>query len=125
MRRNKMIHENGGLHYADIDEYRPIKTLKALQKTNEPAPKRKYEKKATTGIGALLREKLENTPIPMPSQDALDAAAYAMGGHTPADISRARYVSLVRNQSPDDIISNLTVFQARELYDRLKQIFNA
>jgi hypothetical protein len=61
----------------------------------------------------------------MPSQDALDAAAYAMGGHTPADISRARYVSLVRNQSPDDIISNLTVFQARELYDRLKQIFNA
>jgi hypothetical protein len=120
MRRNKMIHETNGLHYADIDEYRPIKTLKALQKTNEPAPKRKYEKKAVTGIGALLREKLENTP--MPSQDALDAAAYAMGGHAP---QRRAFVSLVRTQDPDEIIKKLTVFQARELYDRLKQIFNA
>jgi hypothetical protein len=120
MRRNKMIHENSGLHYADIEEYRPIKTLKALQKTNEPAPKRKYEKKAVTGIGALLREKLENTP--MPSQDALDSAAYAMGGHAP---QRRAFVSLVRTQDPDEIIKKLTVFQARELYDRLKQIFNA
>ena len=120
MRRNKMIHENSGLHYADIEEYRPIKTLKALQKANEPAPKRKYEKKAVTGIGALLREKLENTP--MPSQDALDSAAYAMGGHAP---QRRAFVSLVRTQDPDEIIKKLTVFQARELYDRLKQIFNA
>jgi hypothetical protein len=120
MRRNKMIHENGGLHYADIEEYRPIKTLKAMKKIDEPAPKRKYEKKAVTGIGALLREKLENTPIP--SQDALDAAAYAMGGHAP---QRRAFVSLVRTQDPDEIIKKLTVFQARELYDRLKQIFNA
>jgi hypothetical protein len=121
MRRNKMIHETNGLHYADIDEYRPLKSLKAIKKLEgEPVPKRKYEKKATTGIGALLREKLENTP--MPSQDALDAAAYAMGGHAP---QRRAFVSLVRTQDPDDIIKNLTVFQARELYDRLKQIFNA
>ena len=120
MRRNKMIHENGGLHYADIEEYRPIKTLKAMKKIDEPAPKRKYEKKAVTGIGALLREKLENTPIP--SQDALDAAAYAMGGHAP---QRRAFVSLVRTKDPDEIIKKLTVFQARELYDRLKQIFNA
>jgi hypothetical protein len=120
MRRNKMIHETNGLHYADIDEYRPIKTLKALNKEKDTAPKRKYEKKAVTGIGALLREKLENMPVP--SQDALDAAAYAMGGHAP---QRKAFVSLVRTQAPDDIIKNLTVFQARELYDRLKQIFNA
>ena len=120
MRRNKMIHETNGLHYADIDEYRPIKTLKAMKKIDEPAPKRKYEKKAVTGIGALLREKLENTPIP--SQDALDAAAYAMGGHAP---QRRAFVSLVRTQDPDEIIKNLTVFQARELYVRLKEIFNA
>jgi hypothetical protein len=31
----------------------------------------------------------------------------------------------VRTQDPDEIIKKLTVFQARELYDRLKQIFNA
>ena len=121
MRRNKMIHETNGLHYADIDEYRPIKTLKAINKEKETqAPKRKYEKKAVTGIGALLREKLEN--MPEPSQAALDAAARAMEFK---DLSRARYVSLVRSQDPDEIIKKLTVFQARELYDRLKQIFNA
>jgi len=120
MRRNKMIHENSGLHYADIEEYRPIKTLKAMNKETDATPKRKYEKKAVTGIGALLREKLENTP--MPSQDALDSAAYAMGGHAP---QRRAFVSLVRTQDPDEIIKKLTVFQARELYDRLKQIFNA
>jgi hypothetical protein len=115
-----MIHENSGLHYADIEEYRPIKTLKALKKVEDTAPKRKYTKKDTTGIGALLREKLEAAP--MPSQDALDAAAYAMGGVTP---QRRAFVSLVRTQDPDEIIKKLTVFQARELYDRLKQIFNA
>lgn len=120
MRRNKMVHETNGLHYADIDEYRPIKTLKALNKEKDITPKRKYEKKAVTGIGALLREKLESAP--MPSQEALDAAAYAMGGQAP---QRRAFVSLVRTQDPDDIIKNLTVFQARELYDRLKQIFNA
>jgi len=121
MRRNKMIHETNGLHYADINEYRPIKTLKAINKEKEAqAPKRKYEKKAVTGIGALLREKLEN--MPEPSQAALDAAARAMEFK---DLSRARYVSLVRTQDPDEIIKKLTVFQARELYDRLKQIFSA
>ena len=122
MRRNKMVHETNGLHYADIDEYRPIKTLKAMNKEEAVAPKRKYEKKAVTGIGTLLREKLDAQP----SQAALDAsAAFSMGGHAPAEISRARYVSLVRNQDPDEIIKKLTVFQARELYDRLKEIFNA
>ena len=122
MRRNNMIHEKDSFYYADIPEYRPIKSLKAMKKMEQvPAPpKRKYEKKAVTGIGALLREKLENTP--MPSQDALDAAAYAMGGHAP---QRRAFVSLVRTQDPDEIIKKLTVFQARELYDRLKQIFNA
>ena len=128
MRRNKMIHENGGLHYADIEEYRPIKTLKAMKKLDEPAPKRKYEKKAVTGIGALLREKLMD--MPEPSKEALDAAMRAMGGVTASEpllhtTQRRAFVSLVRTQDPDEIIKKLTVFQARELYDRLKQIFNA
>jgi hypothetical protein len=118
MRRNKMIHETNNLYYADIDEYRPIKSLKALKKLDAPIapPKRKYEKKAVTGIGALLREKLENMPVP--SQDALDSAAYAMGGHTPK-----RMISLVRVKSPEDILKDMTVYQAHDLYTHLKKMF--
>ena len=118
MRRNNMIHEKDSFYYADIPEYRPIKSLKALKKMEAPIapPKRKYEKKAVTGIGALLREKLENTP--MPSQDALDAAAYAMGGHTPK-----RMISLVRVKSPEDILKDMTVYQAHDLYRHLKEMF--
>jgi len=118
MRRNKMVHETNNLYYADIAEYRPIKSLKALKKMEAPIapPKRKYEKKAVTGIGALLREKLENMPVP--SQDALDAAAYAMGGHTPK-----RMISLVRVKSPEDILKDMTVYQAHDLYRHLKEMF--
>ena len=113
-----MIHETNNLYYADIDEYRPIKSLKALKKLDAPIapPKRKYEKKAVTGIGALLREKLENMPVP--SQDALDAAAYAMGGHAPK-----RMISLVRVKSPEDILKDMTVYQAHDLYRHLKEMF--
>jgi hypothetical protein len=119
MRRNKMIHETNGLHYADIDEYRPIKTLKAMNKEKDTAPKRKYEKKAVTGIGALLREKLEAEP----SQAALDAsAAFSMGGTVETD-RRAFLTKLVRNKTPHDILSDMTVYQAHELYVHLKQIF--
>jgi hypothetical protein len=59
MRRNKMIHETNGAYYADIAEYRPIKSLKAIKKMEAqaaPVPKRKYTKRDVTGIGALLRE---------------------------------------------------------------------
>lgn len=123
MRRNKMIHVTNDLYYADIPEYRPIKSNKAMAKIEKaqqqtPTPKRKYERKTTTGIGALLREKLE--AIPAPSQDAMDAAAYAMGGGA---VTPKRMATIVRYQEPDEIIKNLTVFQARDLYDRLKQIF--
>jgi hypothetical protein len=118
MRRNNMIHEKDSFYYADIPEYRPIKSLKAMKKMQAPIapPKRKYEKKAVTGIGALLREKLENMPVP--SQDALDSAAYAMGGHTPK-----RMISLVRVKSPEDILKDMTVYQAHDLYRHLKEMF--
>jgi len=114
-----MIHETNNAYYADIAEYRPIKSLKAMKKMEQvPAPpKRKYEKKAVTGIGALLREKLENTP--MPSQAALDAAARAM---EPAPTNK-RFVSLVRNREPQDVLKDMTVYQAHELYTHLKQMF--
>jgi hypothetical protein len=119
MRRNKMIHETNNLYYADIEEYRPIKSLKAIRKMEAQAapPKRKYEKKAVTGIGALLREKLENTP--MPSQDAMDAAARAM---EPAPVPK-RMISLVRTRTPEDILKDMTVYQAHDLYRHLKEMF--
>jgi len=109
--------DDRGRYITIVDEYRPLKAKKKVAKVvaKPVEAKRKYEKKAVTGIGALLREKLENTP--MPSQDALDAAAYAMGGHRPA------LTKLVRTKTPEDIIGNMTVYQARELYDHLKQMF--
>jgi len=121
MRRNKMVHETNNAYYADVPEYRPIKSLKALRKMEDALapPKRKYEKKAVTGIGALLREKLENTP--MTSQDALDAAAYAMGTAR-VDVNK-RMISLVRVKSPEDILKDMTVYQAHDLYRHLKQMF--
>ena len=117
MRRNKMIHETNGAYYADIAEYRPIKSLKALRKMEAPIapPKRKYEKKAVTGIGALLREKLEAQP----SQAALDAAIATL------DVPKQRgfMTTLVRTRSPEDILKDMTVYQAHELYTHLKKMF--
>jgi len=113
--------DDRGRYITIVPEYRPLKAKKkTLKIVPKPAdtPKRKYEKKAVTGIGALLREKLENTP--MPSQDALDAAAYAMGGSAQAN---KRFVSLVRTKSPEDILKDLTVYQAHDLYRHLKEMF--
>ena len=116
MRKSKMIHDTNGLWYADVKEYEPIKNANYKKK-----PKAKLEKKATTGLGALLKAKLENTPMPNPSQDAMDAAAYAMGGQQPAQ--RKAFVSLVRTKTPQDILGDMTVYQAHELYVHLKQMF--
>ena len=117
MRRNNMIHETNNLYYADIAEYRPIKSLKAMKKMEQvPAPpKRKYTKRDVTGIGALLREKLEAQP----SQAALDAAIATL------DVPKQRgfMTSLVRTRSPEDILKDMTVYQAHELYTHLKKMF--
>ena len=117
MRRNQMVHETNNAYYADISEYRPIKSLKALRKMEAPIapPKRKYEKKAVTGIGALLQAKLEAQP----SQAALDAAIATL------DVPKQRgfMTSLVRTKSPQDILKDMTVYQAHELYVHLKQMF--
>jgi hypothetical protein len=114
MRRNKMIHDKDNLYYADIPEYRPIKSLKAIKKMEEasaPPPKRKYEKKAVTGIGALLKERLENMPEPN-----VDASRPDIG-------APKRMISLVRVKTPQDVLKDMTVYQAHELYVHLKQMF--
>jgi hypothetical protein len=118
MRRSYMVHETNGLWYADVNEYAPIKNVNYKRKK-----KAKTQKKPTTGIGALLKAKLEATPVPtpMPIQDAMDAAAYAMGGIAAAPKRMA--TTIVRNRTPEDIIGNMTVYQARELYVHLKQMF--
>jgi hypothetical protein len=112
MRRNNMVHETNNAYYADIPEYRPIKSLKAMKKLEQvPAPpKRKYEKRAVTGIGALLKERLDSTPMPIVSE------------HT-APKQKGFLTSLVRTRSPEDILKDMTVYQARELYVHLKQMF--
>ena len=122
LRRSYMVHETNGLWYADVNEYVPIKNVNYRKKKKAAA-----QKKPTTGIGALLKAKLEATPVPtpvpmpMPIQDAMDAAAYAMGGIAAAP--KRMTTTIVRNRTPEDIIGNMTVYQARELYVHLKQMF--
>jgi hypothetical protein len=116
-----MVHETNGLWYADVNEYAPIKNINYKKKKKANA-----QKKPVTGIGALLKAKLEATPAPAPSQDAMDAAARAMGypDQTPPIVpTRKGFVSIVRNREPQSIIDNMTVYQARELYDHLKKLF--
>ena len=112
MRRNKMIHDKDNLYYADIPEYRPIKSLKAMKKLEQtPAPaKRKYTKRDVTGIGALLKERLDSTPIPVVSE------------HT-APKQKGFLTTLVRTRSPEDILKDMTVYQAHELFIHLKKMF--
>ena len=112
MRRNKMIHETNNLYYADIPEYRPIKSLKAIKKMEEASapPKRKYTKRDVTGIGALLKERLDSTPIPIVSEHI-------------APKQKGFLTTLVRTRSPEDILKDMTVYQAHELYTHLKKMF--
>ena len=92
--------DDRGRYITIVPEYRPLKakkkTLKIVPKPVEVTPKRKYEKRSE-GIAALQ-------PEPTPPQPK-------------------RFVTLVRTKTPDDILKDMTVFQARELYDYLKKMF--
>jgi hypothetical protein len=128
MRKSNLIHSTDDLYYADVKEYTPIKSnyKPVASRKLKPAlevvkTKRKYTKRNVTGLGELLKAKLENPLMPNPSQDAMDAAAYAMGGHEPT--TNKRFVSLVRNREPQDILKDMTVYQAHALYVHLKQMF--
>lgn len=112
--------DDRGRYLIIVDEYRPLKAKKKhskiVAKPEEVKAKRKYTKRSE-GIGALLKAKLDS----MPSQDALDAASYAMGGQRRLD--KPFLTKLVRTQSPESIIENMNVLQARALYDYLRNIF--
>ena len=90
--------DDRGRYITIVPEYRPLKAKKKIL-TIVPKPveaKRKYEKRSE-GIAALQ-------PEPTPPQPK-------------------RFVTLVRTKTPDDILKDMTVFQARELYDYLKKMF--
>ena len=93
--------DDRGRYITIVDEYRPLKAAKKLltivPKPEEVKPKRKYEKRSE-GIAALQPDASE---MPAPK----------------------RFVTLVRSKTPDDILKDMTVFQARELYDYLKKMF--
>jgi hypothetical protein len=108
--KNGLAHNKEGLYYADVPEYRPLKNKKAPPKV-VPEAKRKYTKKDTTGIGALLQAKIAEAPAITASEPLL---------HT---TQRAFLTKLVRTKTPDDILSDMTVYQAKALYDHLKKIF--
>jgi hypothetical protein len=91
--------DDRGRYITIVPEYRPLKAKKKTL-TIVPKPveaKRKYEKRSE-GIAALQPDASE---MPAPK----------------------RFVTLVRSKTPDDILKDMTVFQARELYDYLKKMF--
>jgi hypothetical protein len=91
--------DDRGRYITIVPEYKPLKNKKKEAKVvAKPVetPKRKYEKRSE-GIAALQ-------PEPTPPQPK-------------------RFVTLVRSKTPDDILKDMTVFQARELYDYLKKMF--
>lgn len=105
MRKSKMIHDTNGLWYADVQEYQPIKNMN-------------YKSKAKPKLGKLLAKKLAAPAKPVVNADAGIAAL-----RDEAPIQRSFLTKLVRTQSPEDIVGNMTVYQARELYMHLKSMF--
>ena len=108
--------DDRGRYITIVDEYRPLKAkkkvLKVVPKPVEVTPKRKYTKRSE-GIGALLQAKMESTAMPKHIQHALN----------PPTEPKTFLTKLVRTKSPESIVENMNVLQARELYDYLKKMF--
>ena len=108
--------DDRGRYITIVDEYRPLKAkkkvLKVVPKPVEERVKRKYTKRSE-GIGALLQAKIEAASNQPPKDIPLIIDPLA----------RKAFVSLVRTKAPEDILKDMTVFQARELYDYLKKMF--
>jgi hypothetical protein len=96
--------DDRGRYITIVDEYRPLKakkkTLTLIPKPEEVKVKRKYEKKAT-GIAAL-------------QSDTADAASLVIP---------KRITTIIRARTPEDILKDMTVYQARELYVHLHEMF--
>lgn len=104
--------DDRGRYITIVDEYRPLKAkkkvLKVVPKPEEAAPKRKYTKRSE-GIAAL-QATMEKMAVPSQPLAQADAPKHFL-------------TKLVRTKSPEEIIGNMTVYQARELYVHLKEMF--
>lgn len=109
MRRNKMVHETGGLWYADVAEYQPIKNVSYVKRKEKEQAKK-------PNLGELLKQKLD-------APKKADAGIAALRPDTAETATPKRFVSLVRNREPQDILKDITVYQAHDLYVHLKQMF--
>ena len=94
--------DDRGRYITIVPEYRPLKAkkkeAKVVPKPVEVKAKRKYEKKAhAEGIAALRPEATAELP--------------------------KRITTIIRSRTPQDILKDMTVYQARELYTHLKEMF--
>jgi hypothetical protein len=94
--------DDRGRYITIVPEYRPLKAKKkvvtVVSKPVEVVAKRKYEKKThAEGIAALRPEATAELP--------------------------KRITTIIRTRTPEDILKDMTVYQARELYTHLKEMF--
>jgi len=94
--------DDRGRYLIIVPEYRPLKAkkkeVKVVPKPVEVVAKRKYEKKShAEGIAALRPEATAELP--------------------------KRITTIIRARTPQDVLKDMTVYQARELYTHLKEMF--
>jgi hypothetical protein len=120
MRKAGLIHETNTLWYADADEYRPLKNQSYAKR------KAKKEKADQALLRALKRAEAKANKDKQKDSAVGIAALHADATSTPAVLETPqprRVAMIVRSKSPQDILKDLTVYQAQELYAHLKQIF--
>jgi hypothetical protein len=96
---NKLMHAKDNLYYVDVPEYRPLKSRKRLLEQGLVAASQRG-----AGIAAL------HTPAPVEQVTVEPAKA-------------KRFAMLHTPQAPEQIVKHMNAYQARELYDHLKQLF--
>jgi hypothetical protein len=108
----------GARYYAIVDEYQPMgqtdkKKMAVLKKKVEAL--RKVAK--SKGIADLPAQK------PTPKAEGIAALAAPVAQATPEEPKAKRFAMLTTPQSPQELLKHMTAYQARELYDHLKQLF--
>ena len=108
----------GSRYYAIVDEYQPMgqtdkKKLNTLKKKVQEL--RKVAK--SKGIADLPAQK------PTPKAEGIAALAAPVAQATPETPKPKRFAMLTTPQTPQELLKHMTAYQARELYDHLKQLF--
>jgi hypothetical protein len=113
-----LVERRDGTYYTIVDEYQPI----------GPTDKRKVTalKKKVAELKEVAKSRgIADLPVQAPAQGlAALAAAPAHTEPTAQEPPKAkRFAMLVTPQPPEQIVKGMTAYQARELYDHLKQLF--